>query len=188
MEVQVEVGQHEIVFVANGYYALRVLVDVSGSGITCKKAEYGEYDPTSKKFTKIGDASCDVCATKENGVCITDFTIHGYLKAKEEVTPPTPPPPPKPSSFEEWVKSKGGCTAIALTHITELIDGYLGFIDIGFTVSLSNIATAIDCYLGLITSLTPQIVRRLSEDLEKVESERKSLIERILDDLRKKGG
>ena len=102
MEVEVTMGEHELIFVADGYHALKVNINVTTTGVECLSAEYGEFNETTKEFTKKGDASCDACATKENGVCITNFDIHGYLKPVEEEAPP-------PSEFTicDWVNSAG---------------------------------------------------------------------------------
>jgi len=179
METEVTLGQHEIIFVADGYYALKVIVNVKADGIECISAEYGEFNEVTKTFTKKGSASCNACTTRENGVCITDFTIHGYLKKKEEVVTP---PPTEITSFEDWVRSKGGCVAIKYTDILELVRGYMGTIDLGFTVTFTNVITAVRCYMGTITSLSS----RLAKELEQISS--KSLISKILEDLEKKGG
>ena len=105
LQVSVAPGQHEIILVANGYYALKVTVNVTDSGISCISAEYGTYEESTGTFTKVGEASCDACSTKENGVCISGFTIEAYLKAKEEVTPP--PPTPTGYTICNWVNSAG---------------------------------------------------------------------------------
>jgi len=183
MEVEVTMGEHELIFVADGYHALKVNINVTTTGVECLSAEYGEFDETTKEFTKKGDASCDACATKENGVCITNFDIHGYLKPVEEVVTP---PPEEITSFEEWLESKGGCSAIGILDILELVDGYIGRKDLGFDVTITNILTAVDCYIGRITSLSRATALRLAKELEQVSG--KSLINRILEDLRQRGG
>jgi len=170
MQIEISPGEHEIIFQpvdTDNYYALRVKVNVTESSITCTLAEYGTYDPATKKWTKVGDSSCNACATEENGVCISDFNIHGYLKPIE-----VPPPPPTPD-FDTWLQNKGGCTAISFADILEIIDGYKGVTDIGFTVSFTNILTTIDCYKGVITSLSGKTTSRRS-------------IDEILNSLRKK--
>jgi len=179
MEVQVTYGDHELIFVADGYYALRVLIKVTDTGIECVSAEYGEFNEATKEFTKVGDASCNACTTRENGVCISGFTITGYLKEKEVA----PPPEEKPRALEEWIQMKGGPSAITSSDVYEIIDAYLGLIDLGFTVTSSDVYTVIDCYLGLITALSPSLSARLAEELEQVSG--KKLIDKILDDLRK---
>jgi len=106
IEVSVSPGQHEIVLVADGYYALKVKINVTDSGVSCLSAEYGTYEESTGTFTKVGDASCDACYSKENGVCISGFTIDAYLKAKEG---PTPTPTPSPAGYTicDWVNSAG---------------------------------------------------------------------------------
>jgi hypothetical protein len=106
MEVEVTYGEHEIIFTADGYYALRVFVRVDTGGIECISAEYGEFDEATKEFTKVGDASCNACATRENGVCISGFSITGYLK--EKVAPPV-------TTICEWIESIG-LTNLTLHH------------------------------------------------------------------------
>jgi len=169
VEVEVEVGDHELIFTAEGYYALKVLISVDYTGITCSSAEYGEYDPSSGEWTKVGDMTCDEACD------IFNLSIHCYLKER------VAPPPGVITSFEDWVESKGGCEAIKVSDILELREAYFGFIDIGFTVLVEYIATARECYLGLRTSLSLKLAKELEQ------TSRKNLISRILEDLTKRG-
>jgi hypothetical protein len=56
-----------------------------------------------------------------------------------------------PASYEAWIASMGGISAIKgnLTAVGKIIDGYLGMINLGFTVTLANVGTTIDYYLGV---------------------------------------
>ncbi len=56
-----------------------------------------------------------------------------------------------PASYEVWIASMGGISAIAgnLAAVGNIIDGYLGMVNLGFTVTLGNVGTTIDYYLGL---------------------------------------
>jgi len=64
---------------------------------------------------------------------------------------PTQTPSPTPStSFNSWLASKGGDIGLLnnLSALLEIIDGYLGFTNLGFTVSLANLLYVVDGYLG----------------------------------------
>ncbi len=54
-------------------------------------------------------------------------------------------------SYSNWVMSKGGTTGLTgnLSALGEIIDGYLGMINLGFTVTLGNVGTTINYYLGV---------------------------------------
>jgi hypothetical protein len=56
-----------------------------------------------------------------------------------------------PASYEAWIASMGGISAIKgnLTAVGNIIDGYLGMVNLGFTVTLANVGTTIDYYLGV---------------------------------------
>ncbi len=56
-----------------------------------------------------------------------------------------------PASYAAWIASLGGISAIAgnLAAVGNIIDGYLGMINLGFTVTLANVGNTIDYYLGL---------------------------------------
>ncbi len=71
-----------------------------------------------------------------------------YIVPKPTTTP-TPSPTPS-NSYSNWLSSKGGKPGLKnnLSALLEIIDGYLGFINLGFSVSLANILYTIDGYLG----------------------------------------
>ena len=56
-----------------------------------------------------------------------------------------------PASYAAWIASLGGISAIAgnLAAVGNIIDGYLGMVNLGFTVTLANVGTTIDYYLGV---------------------------------------
>ncbi len=56
-----------------------------------------------------------------------------------------------PASYDAWIASMGGISAIKgnLSAVGNIIDGYLGMINLGFTVTLGNVGTTIDYYLGV---------------------------------------
>ena len=56
-----------------------------------------------------------------------------------------------PASYAAWIASLGGISAIAgnLAVVGNIIDGYLGMVNLGFTVTLANVGTTIDYYLGV---------------------------------------
>ncbi len=57
-----------------------------------------------------------------------------------------------PASYAAWITSLGGISAIKgnLSAVGSIIDGYLGMVNLGFTVTLANVGTTIDYYLGVI--------------------------------------
>ncbi len=69
-----------------------------------------------------------------------------YIVPKPSATP-TPSPT---NSYTNWLNSKGGKPGLKnnLPALLEIIDGYLGFKNLGFTVTLANILYTIDGYLG----------------------------------------
>lgn len=85
---------------------------------------------------------------------ITQFTITNdmnYLVGPSPTSTPTATPSPTPSNtFNGWLASKGGNTGLLnnLSALLEIIDGYLGFTNLGFTVSLANLLYVVDGYLG----------------------------------------
>jgi hypothetical protein len=56
-----------------------------------------------------------------------------------------------PASYAAWIASMGGSGAIKgnLAAVGNIIDGYLGMVNLGFTVTLGNVGTTIDYYLGV---------------------------------------
>jgi len=56
-----------------------------------------------------------------------------------------------PASYAAWIASLGGISAIKgnLAAVGNIIDGYLGMVNLGFTVTLANVGTTIDYYLGV---------------------------------------
>jgi hypothetical protein len=55
------------------------------------------------------------------------------------------------ATYNGWIARMGGTGAIKgnLVAIGNIIDGYLGMVNLGFTVTLANVGTTIDYYLGL---------------------------------------
>ena len=122
LQVGVSPGQHEIVLVADEYYALKVKINVTDSGVSCISAEYGTYEESTGTFTKVGDASCNACYSKENGVCISGFNISAYLKEKEGPQPP----PPTGYTICDWVNSAGKGNLV-WSHVLALYYKYRGW-------------------------------------------------------------
>ena len=208
MEVEVTMGEHELIFVADGYHALKVNINVTTTGVECLSAEYGEFNETTKEFTKKGDASCDACATKENGVCITNFDIHGYLKPVEEVVTP----PPAGYTTCDWVNSAGKGNLTTPFYLA-LYYKFLGLdtqaenqrLSIPENIRPSQFPDTIETkdylgtyyyFLGLYTQGDAQIgcgwaslslAMRLSRELSQIQQSRiqhRSLIEKILNELK----
>lgn len=65
-------------------------------------------------------------------------------------TPTSTPSPTPTTSFNSWLNNKGGKPGLKnnLPALLEILDGYLGFNNLGFTVTLANILYVIDGYLG----------------------------------------
>lgn len=122
-------GDHTIKWALNGYSQLIAVINVSSSGsVTCKSVTGG------------------TCGSSVSpGVLVSGSTVTGYLLSS--VTP-TPVPV---SSYTAWVSSKGGAAGLKgnLIAIGNIIDGYIGIVNLGFTVTLGNVGTTIDYYLGI---------------------------------------
>lgn len=56
-----------------------------------------------------------------------------------------------PASFNDWIISKGGYSAITgnLSLMGEFIDGYFGLINLGFMPTLLDMGTFVDHYFGV---------------------------------------
>ncbi len=86
------------------------------------------------------------------------LTLSGYNNYTGSITLTTASPnqtvtatlTPTPS-YTNWVTSKGGASGLYhnLSALGEIIDGYLGMINLGFTVTLGNVGTTINYYLGV---------------------------------------
>lgn len=51
-----------------------------------------------------------------------------------------------------WISGKGGLTGITVPNIFELVDAYIGMINIGFFPMVPEIMGCVDYYLGFISS------------------------------------
>ena len=122
--VDLSPGDHLIKWVLDGYSTLQATINVSTSGvITCKSVTGG---------------TCS--ATVAPTIRISGSTITGYLKAGTTVT-----------GYSGWVSSKGGSSGLLgnLQAVGEIIDGYFGIMNLGFTVTLANVGTTTDYYYGI---------------------------------------
>jgi len=83
------------------------------------------------------------------GVSISGSVVTGYLVPVTTITP-TPTPVPV-ASYTAWVTSHGGASGLKsnLVSVGNIIDGYIGIVNLGFTVTLGNVGTTIDYYLGI---------------------------------------
>jgi len=189
MDVTVTIGEHELIAITDNYYALRVVINVTTTKAECISAEYGTFDEDTKEFTKVGDASCDACLTKENGVCITDLSIHGYLK-EVEVAPPPP-------DLCKWIKDLGGPDALTWDNCLNVLWQYVG-VDKGlpFTPTWDQALGILWYYVGEIkmgdsktgctfATLGESLVKRLISETSKLGEGK--LIEKIIRDLEKSG-
>ncbi len=115
----------------SGYSQLTTVINVSSTGVvTCKSVTGG---------------SCG--SSIPPGVIVSGGAVTGYLLSG--VTPtPTPIPP---TTYTAWVTSMGGTAGIKgnLVAMGNIIDGYIGIASLGFTVTLGNVGTTIDYYLGI---------------------------------------
>jgi hypothetical protein len=159
--VDLSPGDHTVKWTLNGYIQLIAVINVSTGGIvSCKSVTGGACGSSTPP-----------------GVTIAGNTITGYLKSTSTSTPtptptltptptktptptttPTPTKTPTPtgtptpaSNYNTWINNMGGPTAIKsnLIAVGNIIDGYVGIISLGFTVSLGNVGTTIDYYLGI---------------------------------------
>lgn len=96
---------------------------------------------------------------RENNTRLYKFVVTNdltYVPGAPTPTPaptitPTPFPSPTPTpSYQSWLTSKGGYSGLFqnLSALLEIIDGYLKFTDLGFTVTLANLLRTVDAYLG----------------------------------------
>ena len=126
-------GDHTVKFTLAGYNTLNATINVSSTGIvTC---------------VSVTGGACGGSALPR--VAISGSTVTGYLVS---VTTPTPTPTPVPvTTYTAWVISIGGSLAIQgnLVAVGSIIDGYIGITYLGFTVTLGNVGTTIDYYLGI---------------------------------------
>lgn len=66
-------------------------------------------------------------------------------------TQTTPTPKPSVSSYSTWVHSKGGTHNLNrnLPAFLEIVDAYMGWKNVGFKVTLSNLLSTLDSYIDL---------------------------------------
>jgi len=135
--IDLPTGDHTVKMTLSGYNTLNAVINVSAAGtVTCKS---------------VADGACD--GTGLPRVSVSGSTVTGYLSSAATPTPtPTPAPTPVPvTSYTAWVASKGGTAGIKgnLAAVGNIIDGYIGIASPGFTVTLGNVGTTIDYYLGI---------------------------------------
>jgi hypothetical protein len=125
--VDLTAGEHTVKWTLSGYSQLIAVINVSSAGaVTCKSVTGG---------------SCG--SSTPPGVVVSGSTVTGYL-----LSGATPTPTP---GYNSWVASMGGATGIKgnLIAVGNIIDGYIGIASLGFTVTLGNVGTTIDYYLGI---------------------------------------
>jgi hypothetical protein len=121
-----------------------------GSGIYIINGRLTGYD-TLNATISIDSFGEIECINVTNGLCggssvprveVSGNTVIIYLK-QTAVTPPT-------DNYNTWLESKGGKPGMLsnLPALLEICDAYLGFIGVGYTVTLSNLLTTCDYYLG----------------------------------------
>ena len=124
-----EVGDHNITITKSKYETVVAKINVSSKGeVTC-----GSVTGVSG------------CGTGYPRVEASGTSVRVYMAEGE---------PSEVTSYTEWVSSKGGASGLRnnLAAVGNIIDGYLsspgdiGYI--GFAVSLGNVGSTIDYYLG----------------------------------------
>ena len=120
-EVELSLGQHQVLWSLAGYADLNATIDVGESAVTC---------------VSVTGGSCG--STTPPGVFASGFLVTGYLA---EVV----------ADFTSWVESKGGVAAIEgnKAAVFEIKDGYAGIEDLGFTVTKGDVFTIKDYYAGI---------------------------------------
>lgn len=129
--VDLVAGDHTIKWTLSGYSQLAVVINVSTTGAVMCKSVTG--DPCG--------------SSSPPGVVVSGSTVTGYLLSGAT---PTPTPTPTPG-YSNWLTSMGGVAGIKgnLIAVGNIIDGYIGIANLGFTVTLGNIGTTLDYYLGI---------------------------------------
>lgn len=87
---------------------------------------------------EVTNGTCDT--SNPPGVIAWGNTVEAYLSKLTATT-----------DFEIWVQSKGGPTGIHqnISAVEEILDAYLGTVNLGFSVTVSNVYIVIDYYLGV---------------------------------------
>lgn len=117
--IDLVIGEHIIEWRATDYAPLTCKIDVTETGIVC--------------------LSLPVCGkTTPPGVEIIGWTVTGHLKSLKEAL-----------TYFEWVLLKGGTAQIKATDVNEITDAFIGIEDIGFAVTVTNVNSTIDYFLGL---------------------------------------
>jgi len=122
-----EVGTYQVTWVLSGYNELKATMKINPSGeISCVTVDTG---------------LCGGSGTPR--VSVAGNVVTGYLKQTGIIPPPV-------NNFYAWVDSKGSKAGLLsnLSALLEICDAYLGFVQIGFTVTLSDLLTTCDYYLG----------------------------------------
>lgn len=123
-------GQLESIPCPIGYYVGNRLGFANGS------IYYWQGSPTTDKWICGGDA----------------FYM---FKQPVDTIPPAPTPTPTPTPTPDicsWVTAKGGVNDLSVSEVSELLDGYLGFKQIGFVPTVKQVYGVCDYYLGFISS------------------------------------
>ena len=106
---------------AIGYSNLKAVINVSDAILSC---------------VSMNDGICSLSAPEPYISFPSTWAVKGWLS--EGV-----------ADFDSWVESKGGSGSIELGDVFEITDGFLTIVDLGFTVSLSNVFNTTDYYLGI---------------------------------------
>ncbi len=122
-------GDHTIKWTLSGYSQLVAVINISSTGLVACKSVTG--------------GSCSLSTPP--GLIVSGSTVTGFLKSAG-----TPTPVPV-INYSAWVTSMGGASGIKsnLIAVGRIIDGYIGIASLGFTVTLGNVGTTIDYYLGI---------------------------------------
>lgn len=122
--VKLGIGDHTIELKLNGYDTLTMSINVTTAGVvTCNSVVSGSCGNTTPP-----------------GVVVSGTTITTYLKISAAV-----------STYNDWVISKGGAAGLKgnILALLEILDGFTGITNLGFTVTIANVLSTLDYFIGI---------------------------------------
>jgi len=145
-------------FVSSGitYYTVDDGLSHTGSTADVVSALYGAYilGLTSDSVTENGKSYNDFKAVNNNQDNNQDLVVDDVLWAYQHTGDPAVVDAgdvyTKTADICSWIDSKGGATAISSTDFAELIMGYTGLKDIGFSPTSTEIAGVVMYYISNI--------------------------------------
>ena len=122
IDVSLNIGENTIEWKeATGFADLKAKINVTQSMLSC---------------VSMNDGVCSLSPPEPYISFPSTWAVKGWLSERV-------------ADFDSWVESKGGSGSIELGDVFEITDGFLTIVDLGFTVSLSNVFNATDYYLGI---------------------------------------